>query len=181
MYSQIEERKVRAFHYPALRRQRGLTGRFTRVLTADNFRAGAGFWNAQDGNGRMLIKRNPKRDLKVRRTRAQQRDSARADQVREFYTVSQLADLLQLTEMTIYRMVNRAELPCYAIGRVKRFRHRDIEEFLDSCRIPAAKPAAPPIQAQHQMKVRRGSRVRAAASKTGPAEAPARDSELEGR
>jgi excisionase family DNA binding protein len=63
--------------------------------------------------------------------------------VREFYTVGQLADLLQLTEMTIYRMVNRAELPCYAIGRVKRFRHRDIEEFLDSCRVPAAKDDRP--------------------------------------
>lgn len=56
---------------------------------------------------------------------------------REFYTVSQLADLLQLTEMTIYRMVNRGELPCYAIGRIKRFRQRDIEQFLESCRLPA--------------------------------------------
>jgi excisionase family DNA binding protein len=57
---------------------------------------------------------------------------------REFYTVSQLADLLQLTEMTIYRMVNRGELPCYAIGRIKRFRQRDIEEFLESHRSPTA-------------------------------------------
>lgn len=57
---------------------------------------------------------------------------------REFYTVSQLADLLQLTEMTIYRMVNRGELPCYEIGRVKRFRQRDIEQFLESRRSPGA-------------------------------------------
>lgn len=56
---------------------------------------------------------------------------------REFYTVSQLANLLQLTEMTIYRMVNRGELPCYEIGRVKRFRQRDIEQFLESRRSPA--------------------------------------------
>lgn len=54
---------------------------------------------------------------------------------REFYTVSQLADLLQLTEMTIYRMVNRGELPCYMIGRIKRFRQRDIEQFLESRRV----------------------------------------------
>jgi excisionase family DNA binding protein len=57
--------------------------------------------------------------------------------VKEFYTVSQLADLLQLTEMTIYRMVNRGELPCYAFGRMKRFRVGDVEDFLESHRQPA--------------------------------------------
>jgi excisionase family DNA binding protein len=56
---------------------------------------------------------------------------------KEFYTVSQLAELLQLTEMTIYRMVNQGKLPCYCIGRIKRFRHEDIEEFLQACRVPA--------------------------------------------
>ncbi len=53
---------------------------------------------------------------------------------REFYTVSQLAQLLQLTEMTIYRIISRGELPHYVIGRVKRFRASDLEEFLASRR-----------------------------------------------
>jgi putative molybdopterin biosynthesis protein len=53
---------------------------------------------------------------------------------KEFYTVAQLAELLQLTEMTIYRMVNRGELPHYKIGRVKRFRSSDVEQFLESHR-----------------------------------------------
>jgi excisionase family DNA binding protein len=57
----------------------------------------------------------------------------------EFYTVAQLARLLQLTEMTIYRMVHRGELPCYSIGRVKRFRQGDVEAFLRRCRVPATK------------------------------------------
>lgn len=57
----------------------------------------------------------------------------------EFYTVSQVAKLLQLTEMTIYRMVARKELPCYMIGRVKRFSHRDIEDYLQQCRVPSAR------------------------------------------
>jgi excisionase family DNA binding protein len=57
----------------------------------------------------------------------------------EFYTVAQLARLLQLTEMTIYRMVHRGELPCYSIGRVKRFRNGDVEAFLKSCRVPGSK------------------------------------------
>jgi excisionase family DNA binding protein len=56
---------------------------------------------------------------------------------REFYTVSQLAELLQLTEMTIYRMVQRGELPCYVIGRNKRFHSGDLEDFLASRRMPA--------------------------------------------
>jgi|HubBroStandDraft_6_1064221.scaffolds.fasta_scaffold916691_1 excisionase family DNA binding protein len=89
----------------------------------------------------MLSRRGARGDQNLRRTPEEERLTRNSDQpeeVREFYTVSQLADLLQLTEMTIYRMVNRRELPCYAIGRVKRFRTRDVEEFLDACRVPAA-------------------------------------------
>lgn len=56
----------------------------------------------------------------------------------EFYTVSQLADLLQLTPMTIYRMVRRGELACHSIGRIKRFRHSDVEAFLSRARQPAS-------------------------------------------
>jgi excisionase family DNA binding protein len=58
---------------------------------------------------------------------------------REFYTVRQLAELLQLNEMTIYRMVGRGELPCYLIGRTKRFRRSDVDEFLESCRLKRRK------------------------------------------
>jgi hypothetical protein len=37
--------------------------------------------------------------------------------------------------MTIYRMINRCELLCYA-SRMKRFRRGDVEEFLEQCRVP---------------------------------------------
>jgi len=56
----------------------------------------------------------------------------------EFYTVGQLAELLQLTPMTIYRMVRRGELTCHAIGRIKRFRRGDVEAFLENSRQPAS-------------------------------------------
>ena len=59
----------------------------------------------------------------------------------EFYTVGQLAELLQLTPMTIYRMVRRGELACHAIGRIKRFRRGDVETFLQNSRQPAAELA----------------------------------------
>lgn len=61
---------------------------------------------------------------------------------REFYTVAQLADLLQLNEMTIYRMVKTGDLPCHLIGRIMRFRHDDIEEFLKQHRVPARRKKA---------------------------------------
>src|SRR5271167_295307 len=56
-----------------------------------------------------------------------------------FLTAKQLAGLLQITEMTIYRLARRGELPYHSIGRVKRFRRSDVEHFLDRCRVdPAA-------------------------------------------
>ena len=58
----------------------------------------------------------------------------RNDAQPEFYTVGQLAELLQLTPMTIYRMIRRGELTCHAIGRIKRFRRGDIEDFLQKAR-----------------------------------------------
>jgi excisionase family DNA binding protein len=58
----------------------------------------------------------------------------------EFYTVGQLAELLQLTPMTVYRMVRRGELACHKLGRIKRFRRDDVETFLENSRQPAAEP-----------------------------------------
>lgn len=54
---------------------------------------------------------------------------------KEFYTVRELARLLSVNPMTIYRMVDRGELPVYIIGgRAKRFRKQDIEEYLKKVR-----------------------------------------------
>jgi len=61
---------------------------------------------------------------------------------REFYTVSQLADLLQINEMTIYRMVKGGDLPCHLIGRIMRFRHDDVEGFLKQHRVPMRRKKA---------------------------------------
>jgi excisionase family DNA binding protein len=53
---------------------------------------------------------------------------------KEFYTVRELAELLDVNQQTIYRLVRRGELPCHAIGRAKRFRKTDVEAFLARCR-----------------------------------------------
>ena len=57
-----------------------------------------------------------------------------AELPQEFYTVKELAKLLRVTEMTIYRLVKRGELAAYHIGRAMRFRRGDIEAFLQERR-----------------------------------------------
>ena len=53
---------------------------------------------------------------------------------KEFYSVKELAELLGVCEMTIYRMMKRGEIAYYSIGRAKRFRREDVEAFLKRCR-----------------------------------------------
>jgi len=48
-----------------------------------------------------------------------------------FLTTRELADLQRVSEMTVHRMVDRGALPCYQIGRGKRFRWEDVENFLE--------------------------------------------------
>ena len=49
---------------------------------------------------------------------------------REFYTVKELAGLLRVSPLTIYRLVSKGDIPCYSIGQAKRFRRWDIKSFL---------------------------------------------------
>jgi excisionase family DNA binding protein len=53
---------------------------------------------------------------------------------REFYTAQELAQMLRVTEMTIYRMAKRGQLPFYSIGRSMRFRAAEVEAFLQTAR-----------------------------------------------
>jgi excisionase family DNA binding protein/predicted Zn finger-like uncharacterized protein len=48
-----------------------------------------------------------------------------------FYSVKDLAEMFNVNPMTIYRMVSRGQLTCYQIGRAKRFRPSDVENFLN--------------------------------------------------
>ena len=49
---------------------------------------------------------------------------------KQFYTLQELAQLLEVNEMTIRRLVRRREIPFNRIGRVFRFRVSDIEAWL---------------------------------------------------
>lgn len=52
---------------------------------------------------------------------------------KEFYSVKELASLLNVNPMTIYRIAHRGQITCYQIGRAKRFHRNDVEVFLDGC------------------------------------------------
>jgi len=62
---------------------------------------------------------------------------------REFYTAQEVAEMLRLHEMTIYRMAKRGQLPHYCIGRAMRFGAHDIEAFLEGVRNEAVSHGAP--------------------------------------
>lgn len=47
----------------------------------------------------------------------------------EYMTVSQVAELLQLSEKTVYRLAQRGELPGFKVGGSWRFRRRDIDAW----------------------------------------------------
>ena len=59
------------------------------------------------------------------------------DESAQFYTVKELAALLQVNEMTIRRLMQRGELSYHNIGRAKRFSQDDVQEYLRRSRVSA--------------------------------------------
>jgi excisionase family DNA binding protein len=51
-----------------------------------------------------------------------------------FLTVAELADLLSVNRNTVYRLVERGDIPCHQIGRAKRFSRDDVDAFLSRVR-----------------------------------------------
>jgi excisionase family DNA binding protein len=51
-----------------------------------------------------------------------------------FLTVAELADLLSVNRNTVYRLVERGDIPCHQIGRAKRFSRDDVNAFLSRVR-----------------------------------------------
>lgn len=55
----------------------------------------------------------------------------------QLLTTKQVAEALAVNEMTVVRMVERGELPCYRFVRRRRFRASDIKVWLTAQAIPA--------------------------------------------
>lgn len=51
----------------------------------------------------------------------------------KFLTVSEVAALLRVSNMTVYRLINSGELPAVRIGRSFRLREDDLDRYLHEC------------------------------------------------
>jgi excisionase family DNA binding protein len=91
------------------------------------------------GTGTKALFRRGLQSMKTQEIKRPEAKKSEQAEAREFYTVAQLADVLQLNGMTIYRMVKTGDLPCYMLGRIMRFRRDDIEAFLEQHRVPPRK------------------------------------------
>lgn len=54
---------------------------------------------------------------------------------RDFYSVQEVAAILQVADRTVRRLIERGELPYYAIGRSIRIRKTDLDGFLTRVRV----------------------------------------------
>ncbi|HEX2026047.1 MAG TPA: helix-turn-helix domain-containing protein [Actinomycetota bacterium] len=49
-----------------------------------------------------------------------------------FITVNEVAQLLRVSKMTVYRLIRQGDLPAVRIGRGYRLREEDVHRYLDS-------------------------------------------------
>ncbi len=50
---------------------------------------------------------------------------------KEIMTIAQVAEYLQLSEMTTYKLVQEGKLPGFKIGRHWRIKRDDLDEFIE--------------------------------------------------
>lgn len=53
-----------------------------------------------------------------------------------FYTVNEVAELLRVSKLTIWRYINAGKLPAYKLGRDWRIKKSEFESFIESRRKP---------------------------------------------
>lgn len=49
-----------------------------------------------------------------------------------FLTVQEVADLMRVSSMTVYRLIKAGDLPAVRVGRSFRVREEDVDRYLDS-------------------------------------------------
>ncbi len=48
----------------------------------------------------------------------------------QFLTVAEVASLLRVSSMTVYRLINAGELPAVRVGKSYRLREDDVDKYL---------------------------------------------------
>ena len=49
-----------------------------------------------------------------------------------FVTVNEVAQLMRVSKMTVYRLINQGDIPAVRIGRGYRLREQDVHRYLDA-------------------------------------------------
>lgn len=57
----------------------------------------------------------------------------------DLLTVEQAADLLNITDHFVRRLIRERRIPFLKVGRLVRFRRADIEAYLVQCAVPAVR------------------------------------------
>lgn len=58
----------------------------------------------------------------------------------EFLTVAEVAAILRVSKLTVWRYIDAGKLPAYKVGRDYRIKKSEFEQFLESKRTPKRKP-----------------------------------------
>jgi excisionase family DNA binding protein len=48
----------------------------------------------------------------------------------KFYTVAEVAQVLRVSSMTVYRLINSSQLPAVRVGKSYRLREEDVNRYL---------------------------------------------------
>lgn len=57
---------------------------------------------------------------------------------KEFLSTGDVAEWLDVSAATIYKFVEKGDLPVYRLGRINKFRRSDIEEFIQKNKLVGA-------------------------------------------
>ena len=57
---------------------------------------------------------------------------------KEFLSTGEVAQWLGVSTATIYKFVEKGELPVYRLGRINKFRRSDIEDFIQKNKLVGA-------------------------------------------
>ena len=61
----------------------------------------------------------------------------------DFFTVPELAAYLRISRPTVYRLVERRDIVFYRFPRGLRFMKKDVEAYLESCRVASIAETMP--------------------------------------
>lgn len=62
---------------------------------------------------------------------------------KEFFTIEQLSEYLNLKRSTLYLQVEKGQIPHYRIGRLLRFKKGEIDSWIESHRIAPKNHCSP--------------------------------------